>query len=70
MKIAAFLFFVVFGIVLGIIFAQILNKLSILSQWSFLGMRGPSIVAIILAVPIADWSRRKIFGDRSFGERS
>lgn len=69
-KLLAFLFFMISGIMIALGIHLIAGSFKVVSEISILGLPLSSVVAILVAVPAADWLRRKAFGPRSFGDQS
>ena len=69
-RVAAFAFFVLLGLALCLGLAFLLGQVRAFADNSFLGLTLNTILAIVIAVPVADLARKRVFGPSSFGERS
>ena len=69
LRFRAFAFSVVFGLVLCVGLIYVLAYVPVLASNTLFGLSWNSIVAILVAVPAADFARRRLFSWNSFGER-
>jgi uncharacterized protein HemY len=68
-RVIVLLFFVVVGIALALALTLVFQRVPFLRENEVVGTSLGGVLAIIVALPMADWVRKKVFGPRSFGER-
>ncbi len=67
-KCFAFFFYITAGILFGLVIHFLLGNFELFSDSMILGMPLRTLIAILVAVPVANWLGSKVFGARSFGE--